>query len=392
MAAVGRLANVMRQEQENEQSMATKAKFSKTSRPRAALGDVGNRPFASKVVAEKARKALERSEGTTGVVSKQAKEHAVKKQAKDVDVDVLGEALESCAIAKPENVVDIDRDDYSNPQLCAEYAQEIYQYMHKLEIEFKVSPNYMKQRTIITEKMRSILVDWLVQVHLRFRLLQETLFTTISILDRFLSVYDVTKENLQLAGVSAMLLASKYEEMYAPEIGDFVYITDNAYDKSQIRKMEGFIFKSLDFNIGKPLCLHFLRRNSKAGQVCSLKHTLAKYFMELTLVDYSCVKFLPSEISAASLYIAIKAISNSENDDCSATKWTATLQYYSMYSETKLLPCAKHIAFLITKTLDGSSKLQAVNNKYASSKFMNVSQNPCLKSSFIKQLASETSN
>ena len=64
-----------------------------------------------------------------------------------------------------------------------------------------------------------------------------------------------------------MLLASKYEEMYAPEIGDFVYITDNAYDKSQIRKMEGFIFKSLDFNIGKPLCLHFLRRNSKAGQV-----------------------------------------------------------------------------------------------------------------------------
>lgn len=80
--------------------------------------------------------------------------------------------------------------------------------------------------------------------------------------------------------------------------------------------------------------------------------------MELTLVDYSCVKFLPSEISAASLYIAIKATSNSENDDCSATKWTTTLQYYSMYSETKLLPCAKHIAFLITKTLDGSSKLQ----------------------------------
>lgn len=102
--------------------------------------------------------------------------------------------------------------------------------------------------------------------------------------------------------------------------------------------------------------------------MCSLKHTLAKYFMELTLVDYSCVKFLPSEISAASLYIAIKATSNSENDDCSATKWTATLQYYSMYSETKLLPCAKHIAFLITKTLDGSSKLQVSTKSSKSSK------------------------
>lgn len=68
------------------------------------------------------------------MVSKQAKEHGVKKQPKTIDVDVLGEALESCAIAKPEDVVDIDRDDYSNPQLCAEYAQEIYQYMHKLEV------------------------------------------------------------------------------------------------------------------------------------------------------------------------------------------------------------------------------------------------------------------
>ena len=67
-----------------------------------------------------------------------------------------------------------------------------------------------------------------------------------------------------------MLLASKYEEMYAPEIGDFVYITDNAYDKAQIRKMEALIFKSLNFSVGKPLCLHFLRRNSKAGEVITL--------------------------------------------------------------------------------------------------------------------------
>ena len=72
---------------------------------------------------------------------------------------------------------------------------------------------------------------------------------------------------LQLVGVSAMLLACKYEEMYAPEIGDFVYITDNSFTKTQIRRMEALIFRTLDFSIGKPLCLHFLRRNSKAGAV-----------------------------------------------------------------------------------------------------------------------------
>ena len=64
-----------------------------------------------------------------------------------------------------------------------------------------------------------------------------------------------------------MLIASKYEEMYAPEIADFVYITDNAYTKSDIRKMECIILKTLDFQLGRPLPLHFLRRNSKAGDV-----------------------------------------------------------------------------------------------------------------------------
>lgn len=79
--------------------------------------------------------------------------------------------------------------------------------------------------------------------------------------------------------------------------------------------------------------------------------------MELTLVDYSCVKFRPSEIAAAALYIAIK-VGKAENDDCTATEWTPTLEYYSTYSESKLLPCARQIAFLVTKTLDGTTKLK----------------------------------
>ena len=64
-----------------------------------------------------------------------------------------------------------------------------------------------------------------------------------------------------------MLIASKYEEMYAPEVADFVYITDNAYNKKEILEMEKTILRALNFSFGKPLCLHFLRRNSKAGQV-----------------------------------------------------------------------------------------------------------------------------
>ncbi|KAL9988176.1 hypothetical protein ACROYT_G002586 [Oculina patagonica] len=390
MAAVGRLGNVLRQNQENEHLLAAKAKFAKNARPRAALGDLGNnKPAAltSKTSANlgaKPKRTLHRAEATTGLLSKQVIDHDAKQQEKTIDMDPIGAALESCLLnARPANVVDIDKEDHSNPQLCAEYAQEIYQYMHKLECEFHVNPRYMSQRTEIKEGMRGILVDWLIQVHNRFRLLQETLYITISILDRFLSVYDVSKKDLQLVGVSAMLLASKYEEMYCPEIGDFVYITDNTYTKGEIRRMEALIFKHVNFSVGKPLCLHFLRRNSKAGEVDGLIHTMAKYFMELCLVDYACVAFLPSEIAAASLYIAMKAKDGLE--------WTPTLEFYSMYSESKLQPCARRIAFLITKTLDGRSKLKAVHNKFATSKFMEVSRLACLGSSFVTNLASEES-
>ena len=79
----------------------------------------------------------------------------------------------------------------------------------------------------------------------------------------------VTRSKLQLVGVTSMLVASKYEEIYAPEVADFVYITDNAYTKTDIKEMEREILRKLDFSFGKPLCLHFLRRNSKAGKVSS---------------------------------------------------------------------------------------------------------------------------
>ena len=80
-------------------------------------------------------------------------------------------------------------------------------------------------------------------------------------------VTSISKNKLQLVGVTAMLIASKYEEMYAPEVRDFVYITDNTYSTMDIKAMEREMLKTLDYSFGNPLCLHFLRRNSRAGDV-----------------------------------------------------------------------------------------------------------------------------
>ena len=123
---------------------------------------------------------------------------------------------------------------------------------------------------------------------------------------------EVGRSKLQLVGVTAMLIASKYEEMYAPEINDFVYITDNAYSKKDICAMERLMLKTLGFNLGRPLPLHFLRRNSKAGEVDANKHTLAKYLTELTITDYEMVHSRPSEVAAAALCLSVKLLDNSE--------------------------------------------------------------------------------
>jgi len=79
--------------------------------------------------------------------------------------------------------------------------------------------------------MRQILIDWLVEVHLKFKLLPETLFLTVNLIDRYTYIKQVKRNDYQLLGVTAMLIACKYEEIYAPEIKDFIYMTDKAYTK-----------------------------------------------------------------------------------------------------------------------------------------------------------------
>jgi len=277
----------------------------------------------------------------------------------------------------PENVENIDADDISNPQLVSRYVNDIYWYLRKLEAMFPIKKTHLQLQPEITGKMRAVLVDWLVQVHLRFHLLQETLYMTISILDRYLQSAFVKRTELQLVGVTAMFIASKYEEMYAPDIGDFVYITDNTYSKEDIFKMERTMLKKLDFNLSKPLPLHFLRRISKAGNVDSTIHTLAKYLIEVGLPEYDIAHIQPSILAAASLYLSLKLLTDNT--------WSDTLKFYSNYSEKELLPVVKSICKAVLKA--DASKLQAIYMKYASSKLLKISTIPQLKSPIVKDFA-----
>uniref|UniRef100_A0A6B2LDW7 Uncharacterized protein n=1 Tax=Arcella intermedia TaxID=1963864 RepID=A0A6B2LDW7_9EUKA len=262
---------------------------------------------------------------------------------------------------------DIDASDYDDPQAVSDYVNEIYEHLMIKEKKDKITPNYLEKQTDINEKMRSILVDWLVEVHRMFKLIPETLFLSVNIIDRYLSLKNVPRDKLQLVGITSMLIASKYEEIYAPESNDFVYISDGAFTKDQILAMEQQILNTLNFNLLHPSPLHFLRRYSKAAGSDYTIHTLCKYLIELMLLDVGFLKFNASEIAAGAVFLARAMTQKS-------AFWSGTLEHYSTYSAAHVQPIAHEMNEFLKKSQ--KSSLKALKKKYASSKFGEVSELP----------------
>jgi hypothetical protein len=133
--------------------------------------------------------------------------------------------------------------------------------------------------------MRAILVDWLVDVHLKFKMVPETLFVCVSLIDRYLEKVPVTRQYLQLVGVTAMFIASKYEEIYPPQIKDFIEVTDNSYTRAEVLQMEGSILEILEFNLTSPSPYRFMERYARVLDLDAKTTMLARFILELSLVD-----------------------------------------------------------------------------------------------------------
>eukprot|EP00483_Globobulimina_turgida_P009254 UN09273 len=82
--------------------------------------------------------------------------------------------------------------------------------------------DFMTKQKDINARMRIVLVDWLVEVHRKFKLLPSTYFLAVNLLDRFLSKQQLHRRKLQLCGCTCLWIASKYQEIYAPENDDFI--------------------------------------------------------------------------------------------------------------------------------------------------------------------------
>lgn len=162
----------------------------------------------------------------------------------------------------------------------------------------------MENQKDLAWKMRGILNDWLIQVHSRFKLLPETLFLCVNIIDRFLSARVVSLAKLQLVGVTCMFIAAKVEEIVAPSAKNFLYCADASYVENQILLAERYVLKTIDWNLSYPNPIHFLRRTSKADDYNIQVRTIAKYLMEIQCLEWRLIAAPPSLLSAAAIWFA----------------------------------------------------------------------------------------
>lgn len=220
-----------------------------------------------------------------------------------------------------DGVEDLDKEDLDDPLMVADYVVEIFEYLKKLEVTTLPNPDYMDSQEDLEWNMRGILVDWLIEVHTRFHLLPETLFLAVNIIDRFLSAKVVQLDRLQLVGVTAMFIASKYEEVLSPHVANFRHVTDNGFTDAEILSAERYVLTALNYDLSYPNPMNFLRRISKADNYDIQTRTLGKYLMEISLLDHRFMSYLPSHVAAASMYLARLILERGEWVCRSFTTW-----------------------------------------------------------------------
>ncbi|GLC39700.1 Cyclin-A1-2 [Pleodorina starrii] len=280
---------------------------------------------------------------------------------------------------KKKSWLDVDAMNHDDPQAVSHYASAIFEYLREAELLRRPAPDYIDSQPEINAKMRSILVDWLVEVSEEYRMVPDTLYYAVNFLDRVLSVQRVSRSQLQLVGITCMWIAAKYEEIYPPNVGEFSYITDNTYSREQLVAMEEEVLKKLKYELTVPTAKTFLRRLLQVCNPDDQLHFVSNYLTEISLMEASMLNFLPSEIAGAAVYLA--------NLILARPPWSPTLEHYSYYAPVQIADCVEALAALHIKvnTRAQGGELTALYDKYSHSKFLGVSRVSPLPQAVVSQ-------
>ena len=266
----------------------------------------------------------------------------------------------------PEGVQDFDGETLGDPMQNGEYVMETFQYYKDREADFVVG-DYLSQQKEITQAMRAILVDWLVEVQESFELNHETLYTAVKITDLYLSKKQVKKEELQLVGATACLIACKVDERIPPLLDDFLYVCDDAYNRDELMKMERKMLKVVGFDLGYSLSYRYVRRYGRVCRVTMPVLTLARYILEMSLMEYTLnTNTSESRLAATCLVLAMKMKG--------ITGFKPTLEYYSGYKLSELEDIFNKLVAMLKKP--AGANLKTIKSKYSHKVFHEVALIP----------------
>uniref|UniRef100_A0A8C2ZY80 G2/mitotic-specific cyclin-B2 n=1 Tax=Cyclopterus lumpus TaxID=8103 RepID=A0A8C2ZY80_CYCLU len=264
----------------------------------------------------------------------------------------------SCQDASMQSVADTSL--MSEEVLCvSEYAEDIHLHMRESEVT-RPKPGYLERHPEITNGMRVILVDWMVEVVQEYKLRSETLHLAVNYLDRFLSCTEYVKRaKLQLVGTAALLIAAKYEEIFPPELNEFVYTTDNTYTKKQLVRMEHVFLRVLAFKMVAPTTNQFLRLFMSIHSVCAYTENLALYVAELSLLEIDpFLQYTPSIVAAGAYCLATYTVNK--------FLWPDSLHAFTGYPTATIVPCVTDLHKLYMSAENHPQ--QAIREKYKTSK------------------------
>ncbi|KAJ9590979.1 hypothetical protein L9F63_015985 [Diploptera punctata] len=265
----------------------------------------------------------------------------------------------------PPGVDDFDKENLHDPSQVALYSMDIFNYLKEREELFKVA-DYIDAQPSVTMWMRSLLVDWMVEVQECFELNHETLYLGVKLVDLYLSKEQISKEKLQLVGAAGLFVASKFDERCPPMVKDFLYICDGAYTHKELINMEASLVKAVDFDLGMPLSYRFLRRYARCAKLTLPMLTLARYILEMSLMEYSFIQVSESRIAAAALLLALKMKMG--------TGWTKTLEYYSGYTVEDIKGLTHELNAMLHRK--PKEALATIRNKYSHRLFFEVATLP----------------
>lgn len=256
-----------------------------------------------------------------------------------------------------------------NNLYAGDYLEEIYFNFLLDQDQSTTKPQigYMDKQSEINDKMRAILIDWMIEVHFHFNLKQETLFMAVCIIDSFLSVHFISRRRFQLLGITSLLIACKAQEIYYPHLNKFILATGDAYTKEDIIMMENEILKILSFNIIYPTMNDFYNILSKFYNFDRKQYFLGQFFLENTLIDYQMIKYSPNIIAASCIYIVMKLFNIKDYGKLFNCLIISVNNPEEIIKET-----AKDIYQLVDNI--SKSRLNSIKNKYNISKFENISK------------------